>query len=128
MSEDQPTCGKGIAYNSALPRALGKVVEGTARVLEHHMKALDLTDTNSRRENDAYASLARQHREIAAKLADTAAEMASYRDLPMGRHDMARMMAPESREVFAALIQTEEELVALLQQRLAESRKLLGQM
>lgn len=125
---DQQTCGKGLAEHSALTASLGELVASTARVLEIHMKALDLTDENSKREYDAYRELAAAHRRIAGELADTAHRMAGYRTLPMGRHDMAAMMAPAPRHAFAGFVEHEESLVALLQTRLAQDKGMLEAM
>jgi|GraSoiStandDraft_40_1057318.scaffolds.fasta_scaffold21164_2 hypothetical protein len=48
------------------------------------MKALDLTDENSRNEHDAYAQLVRKHREAAHRLEATARKMAGYRGASVG--------------------------------------------
>ena len=125
---DEMTCGKGIAENSVVPASLGEVVAATARVLEVHMKALDPTDPNAKVELDAYRELASTHRKIAAELSSLAERMAGYRDLPEARHDMAAMMSPAPRHAFAGLVQREEQLVALLEQRIVQGRAMLAQM
>jgi len=127
MDEEQ-TCGKGLAQHSALTTSLGELVASTARVLEVHMKALDLTDENSKREYEAYRQLASVHRRIAGELADTASRMAGYRTLPMGRHDMVAMMSAAPRHAFAGFVKQEETLLALLEARLAQDRAMLGAM
>jgi hypothetical protein len=126
--DDQQTCGKGLAQHSALTASLGELVASTARVLEVHMKALDLTDENSKREYEAYRELASAHRRIAIDLADTAHRMAGYRELPMGKHDMAAMMSPAPRHAFAGFVKHEESLLALLQTRLAADHAMLEMM
>jgi hypothetical protein len=126
--DDQQTCGKGLAQRSTLTAALGELVASTARVLEVHMKALDLTDENAKREYDAYRELASAHRRIAIELADTAHRMEGYRALPMARHDMAAMMSPAPRHAFAGFIQHEEALVTLLQNKLEQDRAMLTAM
>jgi hypothetical protein len=126
--DDQQTCGKGLAQHSALTASLGELVASTARVLEVHMRALDLTDANAKREYDAYRELASAHRRIAIELADTAHRMAGYRELPMGRHDMAAMMSPAPRHAFAGFVKQEEALLALLQARLAADHAMLEMM
>jgi hypothetical protein len=127
MAEEQ-TCGKGIAENSVVPKSLGELVAATARVLEVHMKALDLTDDNAKSELEAYRELATAHRRIAAELSSLAERMASYRNLPMARHDMTAMMAPAPRHAFAGLVKQEERLVELLQSRLERDHVMLAQM
>src|ERR671935_3226006 len=60
--DNQPTCGKGLAANAALPAKLAELVAARAEVLERHTQALDLTDPNARHELDAYTALARAPR------------------------------------------------------------------
>jgi len=127
MAEEQ-TCGKGIAEHSVVPKSLGELVAATARVLEVHMKALDLTDDNAKTELEAYRDLATAHRRIAAELSSLAERMASYHNLPMARHDMAAMMAPAPRHAFAGLVKQEERLVELLRSRLEQDHAMLAQM
>ena len=126
MAEEM-TCGKGIAENSVVPASLGELVAATARVLEVHMKALDLTDDNAKTEMEAYRELAATHRRIAAELSSLAERMAGYRNLPMARHDMAAMMAPAPRHAFAGLVKQEEQLVELLRSRLERDHAMLTQ-
>jgi hypothetical protein len=122
--DDQPTCGKGLAANAALPEQLAKVLSARAEVLERHTKALDLSDPNARRELDAYTSLARAHRGIAAELAELGRQMAGYRDLPMARHDMRVMADPEGQAAaFQQLVAAERELLGLLQSKLQQEER-----
>ena len=99
-----------------------------ATVLELHTKALDQGEANSRRELEAYKSLIKKHREIAAQLQATGKEMAGYRDLPMGRHNSKAMAAPENVRAFEMFVTVEEKLIALLQRRLESDRAMLQQM
>jgi hypothetical protein len=92
------------------------------------MKALDLTDENSRTEHDAYERLGRQHRETAAQLAATAREMAGYRGLPMGSHDMGMMAGPEPLAAFENYVSVKRELFTLLQETLARDEAMLATM
>jgi hypothetical protein len=126
--DEQPTCGKGLAHHSVLPAKLGALTEAMADVLEAHRAALDLTDADAKREYDAYTELADSHRIIAAHLEATARRMAGYRDLPMGRHDMAVMTSPKPAEAFSRLVAIEEELFSLLRGRLDEDRAMLSEM
>jgi hypothetical protein len=128
MAEEGQTCGKGIAENSALPAKLSELTAALAGVLETHMKALDLTDENSRIEHDAYQRLAREHRKTASQLAAAAREMAGYRDLPMGRHDMEVMGSPEALGAFERYVSAKRELVALLQGALQQDEEILAMM
>jgi hypothetical protein len=124
--DDQPTCGKGLAANAALPAKLAELTAATAAVLERHTKALDMTDPAAREEFDAYAALVRAHRTIAGELASLAQQMAGYRDLPMGRHDEAVMADPEGQaEAFQRFVAIERELLALLSVKVEEDEQLL---
>ncbi len=126
--DESPTCGKGLAERSLIPAKLGELIAAVADTLELHMKALDLTDENSRKELDAYAKLAREHHTTATQLTLTAGEMAGYRTLPMGRHDMEAMTDPKAFATFERLVQIERELMAILHARLEEDEAMLGGM
>jgi hypothetical protein len=123
---DRPTCGEGLAANSILPAKLAELMAAQAEVLECHTRALDLTDTAAQKELDAYAKLERAHRDVASELADLGEEMAGYRNLPMGRHDMAVMSDPKGQmEAFRRFVVVERELLALLQAKLEAEGELL---
>lgn len=125
---DQPTCGKGLAENSILPAKLSELMTAMVENLESHMKALDLTDTNSRTEYEAYDSLAKEHQQIAVQLQSVADQMADYRALPMGRHDEEAMTHPRVRDAFEKLLQRKREVLALLEQTEERDDKLLEMM
>ena len=129
MSEsEQQTCGKGLAENSVLPAKLGELISAMAENLEAHRKALDLTDQNSRAEDEAYEKLLKDLRQIAAQLSVTASEMAGYRDLPMGKHDEAAMTHPRVGDAFQKFVQHKRELLELLEQTEKRDHKLLEMM
>lgn len=127
-SDDQPTCGKGLAAHAPLPAKLGELTDSVAAIPEGHIEALDLTDENSRKERDAYQALAKQHRVAGAQLRATAKEMAGFRDLPMGRRDIETLSAPAAFEAFRKFVLLEQQLVALLLARLEEDRMMLAEM
>ena len=122
------TCGQGIAENSGLPAKLAELIAAIGAVLEHHTKALDPADPESRPEFDAYIDLMQQHREVSDQLSRLAERMAGYNDLPMARHDVAELGNSKAIAVFSALIRQEDILVALLQQRLNSHRSMLKTM
>jgi hypothetical protein len=128
MEPQQQTCGQGLAENSVLPAKLGELIDSVAGVLEAHMEALDLEDNDSRREHETYRELVRDHRRIAAALRETARRMAGYRDLPMGRHDPKAMASPAAVEAFQRFVKLEEELAALLPERMEPDRRMLQAM
>src|SRR5688500_18243596 len=124
--DGQPTCGKGLAEHSRLPAKLGQLMAVVAENLEAHMQTLEMKDEYSRREHEAYTTLARQHRIRAAGLHALAREMASYRTLPMGRHNEAAMTAPPVVEAFADLVRVEQETIAFAQQRAEQHQRMLA--
>ena len=125
-SDDQPTCGKGLAANAVLPEHLGNLMRAMADVLEAHLATLDLDDQNARQEYAAYESLVQEQRQIAALLAATAQEMAGYRDLPMGRHDMQALA--QQLEPFKQFVQQKRNLLSLLQEMDREDQAMLEEM
>ena len=126
--EERPTCGQGLAGNSILPGKLGELAAAMAENLEVHMRALDVNDPHARQEYEVYLQLANEQRETAARLLATANEMASARDLPMGRHEFNDTSNSQAREAFEKYVKIEQELLALLQQAAGEDRKLLDKM
>ena len=125
---EQPTCGKGLAANAVLPEKLGELIAALGDILAVHMKALDLADVHSKQEYEAYKDLAREFRSIASSLAAAAWEMASYRDLPMGRHDEQAMKHPRARQVFESYVSHKQELLAHLQQAMEGDQRMLDEM
>jgi hypothetical protein len=125
---DQPTCGQGLADYSPLPAKLGELIACVARVLEAHTRALVSNDGATQKELGVYEELARQHRTIAGLLEATGEEMAGHRDLPMGEHDPNAMSSPRAVEAFRSLVKAEEDLMALLQKRVEEDRRMLVEM
>lgn len=125
---EQPTCGKGLAENSILPWTVGNVISGMAENLAEHMKALDLDDANAKAEYHAYERLVGQLRQAAAELHVTASEMAGYRDLPMGQHDMAILTRPAVRETFGKFMHYKDDLSKLLDQTAERDAQLLEMM
>jgi hypothetical protein len=125
---EQPTCGQGLAANSALPAKLGELTAAVAEVLETHTKALDLEDENARQEHAAYLKLAEEQRQTAARLLTTGEEMAGYRDLPEARHDPNAMRSPQVAATFERFVKVEQELLALLEERVEQDRAMLREM
>jgi hypothetical protein len=123
---DQPTCGQGLAANAVLPAKLAELLDARADVLERHAKALDPSDPHGQQELEAYAALARAHRNIVAELTELAQHMAGYRDLPMAKHDMAVMTDPGGQAAaFQRFVAIERELFELLRTKLGQEEALL---
>ena len=124
MSEQ--TCGKGLAEHSVFPARFGDFLAAMAQNLEVHLIALDPADQTTQPERNAYLRLTRESRRIADELRALAAEMASYRDLPMGRHDPAALSSPPVVEAFATLLKLERELLALLEKSIERGQQMLA--
>jgi hypothetical protein len=124
----QPTCGQGLAAHAALPSKLGELTATVAEILETHTAALDLEDENARRERDVYEKLVAEHRQTAAELRSTAQEMQGYGTLPMALHDPDALFSPAAVRSFERFVAVEEELLALLRDRLRQDREMLGGM
>jgi hypothetical protein len=124
--EDERTCGKGLAEHSALPAQLSELFAAVADNLDVHMTALDPSDDTSKPEYDAYRDLAKQHRDLAARLRATADQMASYRDLPIAVHDPEVLASPKVFEAFQRLAQRERECLALLQKNAEQYQAMLA--
>jgi hypothetical protein len=124
----QPTCGQGIAAHAALPAKLGELTDAVAGTLETHLEALDLNDQHARTEHGVYLRLVKEHRQAAARLRAIGADMAGQRGLPMGRHDPRALSSPDAGDAFEQVVTAEQELLALLEERLQQDRRLLAEM
>jgi hypothetical protein len=107
---------------------MADLTSAMAEVLARHIEALDLTDPDARREQEAYARLVRELREVSARLEAIAGRMSDSRDLPMGRHEMSAMMDPGNVAAFQRYVRLEEEFHQLLQSRLEVDRGMLAAM
>ena len=126
MTDEQQTCGKGLAEHAALPETVAALIGAMARNLELHQETLDLDDGVSRKEYDVYVRLAAELREIAERLEAIGVAMSGYRDLPMGRHDEKAWEDPKYGQAFQDYVEKEEELRALLDDWIARDRAMLA--
>jgi hypothetical protein len=126
--QEEWTCGKGLAASAVLPERLGAVMATMAEVLHVHMEALDLEDDNSRQEYEAYRRVSQQLGQMGSQLDAVAREMATYRGLPMGRHDMEAMSRPSVRQSFEAFVGRKQDLLTLLQETDETDRQMLEEM
>ncbi|MGY1662664.1 hypothetical protein ACI78Q_15710 [Geodermatophilus sp. SYSU D00705] len=123
--EDQPTCGRGLAQNAAVPAALAAVAAGLAHHLEVHVRALDPGDAAAAQERGAYERVAQSLRSAAADLRAAAAQMASADDLPMGAHDIAAITTPDALGAFEAHVAAGAALRRVLDARREENAQML---
>jgi hypothetical protein len=122
---EQPTCGKGLADNSALLEKLGKVTGAVGDILDAHLPSLDLTDERSRKEHEVYRRLVEEHRQAGSQLEAIARRMAASRDLPMGRHRPEAMASPAVSRSFQRFVELEQDLASALQLRLEHDRRMV---
>ena len=125
---DGMTCGKGLAENATLPWKLGELAGAMGAVLETHIPSLDLTDEDSRKEHDVYQRLAGELRQTAAQLEAIARQMSASSDLPMGRHDMAVMVSEAVLHSFELFVQSEQDMLTMLQGKLEGDQRMLATM
>lgn len=121
------TCGKGLAAHAGIPLSFADVLSRIAENLELHISAL-LDDDAARRERRAYESLVAKHRDVAAHLADLSGEMAAYRDLPMGGHDVAALSTPAALQAFERYVTTKRATIALLKSSDERDEQMLSMM
>jgi hypothetical protein len=125
-SHDEPTCGKGIAASAGLQESLAAFMRAMADMLQSHTRALDPKEPNGRAEIDAYNRIVSEHRSLGDRLDALAALMRGYRDLPVAAHDMDVIMDQRSLDAFTAMVLREQELSALLQERVKEHGEMLA--
>jgi hypothetical protein len=128
MSEGTPTCGKGIANHAPNPLAMAEVAAAMANLFATHKKALDVQDSDGRREHDAYNSLAGAYAEVARRLAALASEAESYRPLAPAPHDMSFMTGPEPLAAFERVVAARAAPRELLQASAPQDEAMLAQM
>jgi hypothetical protein len=126
--EEPSTCGEGLASRAVVPEMLGELLHAQARIMEAHMRALDPSDSDARKEIDAYAALVTAHRDVADRLSGIAVQMADYRNLPVAAHDEAAMSDTVAHKAFENFVRLEQELAGLLQEYWREDQHMLQQM
>lgn len=127
QGQNPTTCGAGLAANAVLPGKLADLLGAQAAVLERHIGGIDQTDATASTEVQAYQSLVRGFRDAATELRGLADEMASYRELPMPRHDPRVLAAPGGQmDAFRQFVAVERELSGLLQAKIEGEERLLG--
>ena len=126
--DEQPTCGKGLAENAALPWKLGELAAAMGAVLETHVPSLDVTDENSRKEHDVYQRLVSEFRQAAGQMEAIARQMSASGDLPMGRHDMAVLGSEAVLRSFERFVQSEQDMLTMLQRKFEGDQQMLATM
>lgn len=113
-SNQEWTCGMGLAMGGELPARMADLLSIMARNLELHMRSLDGNDPVAHEELIAYEKLSGRMRDVSGYLEALAGEMASYRDLPMPHHNEAALHTPEVLDAFAQLVAQERSFAEYL--------------
>ena len=126
-AEGPPTCGRGIAENSALPAAIARLISAMSENLELHLATIVRDSPGSGPEIEAYTGLFRQQRDLGRQLAALAERMEGCRSLPMAEHDPAAFAQLELPEAFSRFVEAERALLAHLQHRLPADEAMLDE-
>ncbi|HET9659059.1 MAG TPA: hypothetical protein VFP05_01940 [Thermomicrobiales bacterium] len=113
-SNQEWTCGIGLAMGSELPARMAGLLSVMVRNLELHMRSLDGSDPAANEELIAYQKLTGRMRDVSGSLEALAGEMAGYRNLPMAPHNHAELHTPEVHEAFESLIAQERSFAEYL--------------
>lgn len=113
-SDEQWTCGKGLAAHAGIPAKIAEFLRSLAENLEAHVPTIDTRDSNGQSERRAYVGLSKQYDAVAAQLATIAKQMHDYRDLPAARHHDDELADSRLLEVFQRFVALETELADLL--------------
>lgn len=124
--EGPQTCGQGLAQRSALPGRLSELTAAIADVLEGHQQSLDLTDDHAREEHAANRIVIGDFRNLTSQLRATAERMSGYRELAMARHRQDAAAAAAMGNPLVALINSERQVLAILEKWLAEDESILA--
>jgi hypothetical protein len=124
-SDEQWTCGKGLAAHARVPAKIADFLKSLADNLAAHLPTIDTSDPNGQTERAAYVWLSKEYDALAAQLARTAKQMHDYRDLPAARHHEEELADPRLVNVFERFVALETELADLLATSAEQDRQLL---
>jgi len=124
-TDEQWTCGKGLAEHAKVPAKIADLLAALAENLRAHLPTIDTSARAGRTERDAYAHLSREYEAVAAHLAGTAERMRSYRDLPAAPHHEEALADHGPMAAFERFVTLEHELAELLAASAEHDRQLL---
>ena len=125
---EQTSCGEGLAQHAELPLLMGELIASVADNLSAHLPGLVTSDENSAHEQHVYEQLAARLREAGATLHAIGTEMAAHKDMPMGEHDVQALSSGEAIDALRHMTRVEAQLVARVQEQLAEHQAMLDGM
>lgn len=124
-SDEQWTCGKGLAAHARIPAKIAEFLKSLAENLEAHISTIDTSDPNGQVERAAYVALSKEYHALAAQLARTGRQMHDYRDLPAARHHQEKLADPGLLEAFERFVALETELAHVLATSAGQDSQLL---
>lgn len=124
-SDEQWTCGKGLAQHARIPAKIADFLASLAENLAAHLRTIDTSDPDGQAERAAYVQLSKDYDALASQLAGTAKQMLDYRDLPAARHHEEELADPRLLDVFKRFVALETELADLLATSAEQDRKVL---
>jgi len=127
LPSSTPSCGMGLAQHSTVPAKVAALFAALAETLDTHRTMLELEDVNARNEDVAYRQLASSYRDISRQVQTVAAQMAGYRDLPMGAHD-ENGFTERHRHAFESFVQAQHELLAILKPAVERDDRMFSEM
>jgi predicted glycosyl hydrolase (DUF1957 family) len=124
-SQDEWTCGKGLAHHAAVPEKIAEFVAALASVLRTHLPTIDTEQPEGRAEWAAYDELATSYMDLADELARTAGRMKGYSSLAAAPHHDEALSDPVLKDVFARFVEVEDGLAELLRRSADENKEML---
>lgn len=124
-SDEQWTCGMGLAAHARIPAKIAELLKSLAENLEAHVPTIDTSSADGEAERAAYDRLSHEYEAVAAQLARTAQQMLEYRDLPAAPHHEDRLADPRLLEAFERFVALESELAGLLATSAEQDAQLL---
>lgn len=125
MSDEDGSCGPGLAATSAMPKQMAEVLAALAENLALHLPTLVVTDEGARTEHAAYSQLVEEYRAVAAQLGAVAARMAGYQGLPVAQHDEERFADPALRAAYVRYVDLQKQLLRWLETAVERGERML---
>ena len=126
-SDEQWTCGKGLAAHAPIPSKIADFLKSLAANLRGHVPTIDTNDPNGQAERDAYVHLSTEYEAVSDHLARTAKRMGAFRDLPPARHHEEALADPHLIQAFERFVAVEKKLAELLAAAAEQDGQMLQQ-
>jgi hypothetical protein len=128
MTAVEESCGQELARGAEVPDELARLFAHVAENMDVHADWVGTMSPEAAREHDAMRAAADAYRKIAAAASDAATLMRGLRDLPLAKHDPARL----DRQALAAWMRTkvtlQRDFAHTLLEHAAQSERVLAAM